>query len=519
MRHTKIIATIGPASRSEQIIEQLIKAGVDVCRLNFSHGTHDAHAETFHKIRAVAARATKVVSILQDLSGPKIRTGRLTGGRPIELKDGQTIRIVAGDGEGDAERIYTTYAELVRKTRPGGQLLLDDGKIQLEIERTDGREIVAKVIEGGMLDEHKGINAPGVQLSADALTPKDIDDLKFGAQLGVDMVALSFVRSADDMWQARQILTEIGAPNIPLIAKIERPEALDHLEDILKVSQGVMVARGDLGLEMPLEKVPTSQKEITRKARRSGIPVIVATQVLESMRLEPRPTRAEVSDAANAVDDGVDAIMLAGETAVGLYPVRTVETLDAVIREAERIGSGLYRYGWCGGAGHRGAARAARAGALRSGRDARGPLQCVCDRGGYAPRQCRARAVGAASPHADLRVNRDRRHRAAVDALSRRHAADDGHREGRRHDRHLIETGAQRQGTRAQRVDCGVHERQRAARARGSEFGEPAEIRVTVSPHSPNTASATAMRAPTLAQSLRSTASTGRHPLTRAASR
>jgi pyruvate kinase len=340
MRHTKIIATIGPASCSDEIIEQLINAGVDVCRLNFSHGTHDAHAETFHKIRAAAARVTKVVSVLQDLSGPKIRTGRLKGGRPIDLKDGQTIRIVAGDGEGDEELIYTTYAELVRKTRPGGQLLLDDGKIQLEIERTDGREIVAKVIEGGMLDEHKGINAPGVQLSADALTVKDIDDLKFGAQLGVDMVALSFVRSADDMWQARQILTEIGAPNIPLIAKIERPEALDHLGDILKVSQGVMVARGDLGLEMPLEKVPTSQKEITRKARRSGIPVIVATQVLESMRLEPRPTRAEVSDAANAVDDGVDAIMLAGETAVGLYPVRTVETLDAVIREAERIGLG-----------------------------------------------------------------------------------------------------------------------------------------------------------------------------------
>ncbi len=198
---------------------------------------------------------------------------------------------------------------------------------------------MARVVEGGLLDEHKGINAPGVQLSAEALTPKDIEDLQFGAKLGVDMVALSFVRSADDMWQARQILTEIGAPNIPLIAKIERPEALDHLDEILKVSQGVMVARGDLGLEMPLERVPTSQKEITRKARRSGIPVIVATQVLESMRLEPRPTRAEVSDAANAVDDGVDAIMLAGETAVGLYPVKTVETLDAIIREAERIGT------------------------------------------------------------------------------------------------------------------------------------------------------------------------------------
>jgi pyruvate kinase len=340
MRHTKIIATIGPASRSDDIVEQIIHAGVDVCRLNFSHGTHEGHAETFRTIRAAAARATKVVSILQDLSGPKIRTGRLKGGQPIDLQDGQTIRIIAGDGEGDASRIYTTYAELVRKTRPGGLLLLDDGRIQLHVDSADGHEIVARVLEGGILDEHKGINAPGVQLSAEALTPKDIEDLKFGAKLGVDMVALSFVRSADDMWQARQILTEIGAPNIPLIAKIERPEALDHLDEILKVSQGVMVARGDLGLEMPLEKVPTSQKEITRKARRCGIPVIVATQVLESMRLEPRPTRAEVSDAANAVDDGVDAIMLAGETAVGLYPVKTVETLDAVIREAERIGPG-----------------------------------------------------------------------------------------------------------------------------------------------------------------------------------
>ncbi len=339
MRHTKIIATIGPASRSEATIEQIIAAGVDICRLNFSHGTHEAHAETFARIRAAAARATKVVSVLQDLSGPKIRTGRLKDGKPIELQDGQTIRILPGDGEGDLDHIYTTYAELVRKVRPGGQLLLDDGKIQLQIEKADGREIVASVVEGGTLDQHKGINAPGVQLSAEALTPKDVDDLKFGAKLGVDMIALSFVRTADDVWQARQILTEIGAPNIPLVAKIERPEALDHLEEILKVSQGVMVARGDLGLEMPLEKVPTSQKEITRKARRCGIPVIVATQVLESMRLEPRPTRAEVSDAANAVDDGVDAIMLAGETAVGLYPVKTVETLDAIIREAERIGS------------------------------------------------------------------------------------------------------------------------------------------------------------------------------------
>jgi pyruvate kinase len=338
MRQTKIIATIGPASSSEETLEQLIRAGVDICRLNFSHGTQHAHAETFRRIRAVASHATKVVSILQDLSGPKIRTGRLKRGGSIELKDGSTVRIVAGDGEGDGDRIYTTYTELVQKARPGGLLLLDDGKIQLKVERTDGREISAKVLDGGLLEEHKGINAPGVELSAEALTAKDIDDLRFGIALGVDMVALSFVRSGDDIRRAREVLADLGAASVPLVAKIERPEALDHLDEILTMVQGVMVARGDLGLEMPLEKVPTSQKEITRKARAAGIPVIVATQVLESMRGEPRPTRAEVSDAANAVDDGVDAIMLAGETAVGLFPVKTVETLDAIIREAERIG-------------------------------------------------------------------------------------------------------------------------------------------------------------------------------------
>jgi pyruvate kinase len=339
MRQTKIIATIGPASSSEETLEQLIRAGVDICRLNFSHGTQDAHAETFKRIRRASARATKVVSILQDLSGPKVRTGRLKSGRSIELKDGSTVRIIAGDGEGDVDRIYTSNTELVRKVQPGGLLLLDDGKIQLKVERTDGREISAKVLDGGLLEEHKGINAPGVELSADALTAKDIDDLRFGIALGVDMVALSFVRSPDDIRHARQILADVGAAAVPLVAKIERPEALHHLDGILKMVQGVMVARGDLGLEMPLEKVPTSQKEITRKARVTGVPVIVATQVLESMRVEPRPTRAEVSDAANAVDDGVDAIMLAGETAVGLFPVKTVETLDAIIREAERIGA------------------------------------------------------------------------------------------------------------------------------------------------------------------------------------
>ena len=339
MRHTKIIATIGPASRDDAVIDQLIHAGVDICRLNFSHGSHDSHAETFKRIRSAATRATKVVAILQDLSGPKIRTGLLKGGTPVELHKGATVCIIIGDGEGDAEHIYTTYEELARAVQPGSTLLLNDGHIELKVSRSDGREIVATVTNGGRLGEHKGINAPGVDLGANALTPKDVADLRFGAKLGVDMVALSFVRSAEDCREARWLMNDAGAGGTPLVAKLERPEALQHLDEILKVSQGVMVARGDLGLEIPLEKVPTSQKEITRRARRAGVPVIVATQVLESMRTEPRPTRAEVSDAANAVDDGVDAIMLAGETAVGLFPVKTVETLDAIIREAERIGS------------------------------------------------------------------------------------------------------------------------------------------------------------------------------------
>jgi len=321
------------------VIEQLILAGVDICRLNFSHASPEEHAETFARIRAASARAAKVVAILQDLSGPKIRTGRLKDGRAVQLNKGATIRIISGGGEGDAGHVYTSYEELARAVRPGHTLLLDDGHIELKVERSDGREIVATVTNGGTLGEHKGINAPGVDLAAGALTQKDISDLRFGIKLGVGMVALSFVRTAEDLREARWVMNDAGASGTPLIAKLERPEAIHHLDDILKVSQGVMVARGDLGLEIPLEKVPTSQKEITRRARRAGVPVMVATQVLESMRTEPRPTRAEVSDAANAVDDGVDAIMLAGETAVGMFPVKTVETLDAIIREAERIGS------------------------------------------------------------------------------------------------------------------------------------------------------------------------------------
>jgi pyruvate kinase len=336
VRHTKIIATVGPASDSEDLIRALIGAGTDVFRLNFSHGTHDTHGAAIGRIRAAAEQAGRYVAIMQDLSGPKIRTGELKDHRPIELKAGESLRIVIGDVPGEPGVISTTF-DLTKAVSPGNALLLDDGHLQLRVDRVSPGELRTTVVDGGMLGEHKGINVPGVVLPASALTSKDIDDLVFGARMGVDYVALSFVQTAEDLRQARAALVKAGTPRTPLIAKLERPEAVDRIDDILEACDAVMVARGDLGLEMPLERVPRIQKEITRKARARAIPVIVATQVLESMRTEPRPTRAEVSDAANAVDDGVDAIMLAGETAAGKYPVRAVLTLDLIIRDAEQM--------------------------------------------------------------------------------------------------------------------------------------------------------------------------------------
>ena len=334
MRQTKIIATVGPASDSDAILDALIAAGTDIVRLNFSHGTHDTHAATIERVRRAAARANREVAILQDLGGPKIRTGVLEGGRPVTLTRGRPLRIATGDFPGTEDRIATSFAGLARGVHPGDRLLLSDGTIELRVESTDGVEIQTTVIEGGRLGQHKGINAPGIQLPASAITRKDADDLRFGLSVGVDMVALSFVRNGMDVRQAKQMIADAGS-HVPLVAKLERPQALDHLDDIMSRADAVMVARGDLGLEMPLERVPRAQKEIIHQARLHRIPVILATQVLESMTTEGRPTRAEVSDAANAVDDGVDAIMLAGETASGAYPARAVQTLDAIIRDAE----------------------------------------------------------------------------------------------------------------------------------------------------------------------------------------
>jgi pyruvate kinase len=337
MRHTKIIATVGPACDSEEMIARLIAVGVDIFRLNFSHGTHESHLGVIQRIRAASARAKREVAVLQDLSGPKIRTGRLEGGVALTLNAGDRLKIATGDFVGGPGRISTAFAGLAQNVRPGDCLLVADGTVELKVDATDGVEMQTTVVEGGKIGEHKGINAPGVPLPASAITPKDIDDLTFGLASGVDLVAVSFVQTAEDLRRARSAMAAQGGAHIPLVAKLERPQAIEHLDEILRECDAVMIARGDLGLEMPLESVPRAQQTITRSARKRGIPVILATQVLESMTTGARPTRAEVSDAAYAVVAGVDGIMLAGETAVGAYAARAVQTLDAIIQNVEAM--------------------------------------------------------------------------------------------------------------------------------------------------------------------------------------
>lgn len=338
MRRTKIVATLGPASDSPEGIASLIESGVDVFRLNFSHSTQEKHAEVYRRVREAAERSGRNVAVMQDLGGPKIRTTQLEGGQALLLRDGTELRIRGGDVPGHEGVVYTPYVELVRSVRAGDRLLLDDGRIELKVLESTPDELRTVVVNGGPLGPNKGISAPGVALPACAVTEKDASDLRFGLSLGVDYVALSFVQTAEDLRRAQQIMSEAGK-RVPIVAKIERPAAVQNLGEILEYAEGVMVARGDLGLEMPLEQVPRVQKEIIRRSRVAGRPVIVATQVLESMRVEPRPTRAEVSDAAHAVGEGTDAIMLSGETAVGERPAKTVETLARIIVEAERMPS------------------------------------------------------------------------------------------------------------------------------------------------------------------------------------
>jgi pyruvate kinase len=335
VRHTKIIATLGPCSKDEETIEALIRAGVDVIRLNFSHGDIQSHQESIIRIRHASSRASREVAILQDLSGPKIRTGTLEGGIPLDLEPGERVDVALGSFPGRRGLLTTTFEPLFRALSPGARLLLDDGRVELEVEEVSNDRITTCVVDGGQLGEHKGINAPNVPLPSIGLTAKDEADLRAGLAAGVDFVALSFVQSAADVMRARAVATDAGRPGVPLVAKLERPEAIQRLDEIGEAADALMVARGDLGLELPLEEVPRIQKKVLRLGLQRGIPVIVATQVLESMRTEFRPTRAEVSDAAGAVDAGASAIMLSGETAIGAYPVRAVQVLDSIICHAE----------------------------------------------------------------------------------------------------------------------------------------------------------------------------------------
>lgn len=333
MRRTRILATIGPASNTPAIIAELLSAGVDAFRLNFSHGTREDHAAICARIREVAGAAGRPVTIVQDLSGPKIRTGAVA--EPVRLVPGATLSIERGDFVGNADRVSCSFDALFTSVAAGERLLIDDGRLEVEVEQVAPDRIVTRVVAGGMLHSSKGINLPNSTVRTSALTARDRADLEAGIAMGVDMVAVSFVQTAQDLIDAREAARGFGAPDIPLIAKIEKPQAIECIDEILEVANALMVARGDLGVEIPLEKVPAVQKRIVAAARRRGVPVILATQVLESMRTDPRPTRAEVTDAAHAVDEGVDAIMLAGETASGAYPVRAVAVLDSIIREAE----------------------------------------------------------------------------------------------------------------------------------------------------------------------------------------
>lgn len=336
MRRAKIVATLGPATSSYENIRAIIDAGVDVARMNLSHGSYDVHEEVYANVRRAADAAGRAVAVLVDLQGPKIRLGKFEAG-PYELAVGDVFRITTEDIIGDKDISSTTYKGLPDDVKAGDPLLIDDGKVSLRVTATDGTVVTTMVEVPGAVSNNKGINLPGVAVNVPALSEKDEADLRWGLGLGADLIALSFVRSADDIVRVHEIMAEEGR-KVPVIAKIEKPQAVDNLEDIIDAFDGIMVARGDLGVELPLEAVPIVQKQAVELCRRMAKPVIVATQMLESMIASPRPTRAETSDVANAVLDGTDAVMLSGETSVGEFPVVTVQTMARIIESTEEHG-------------------------------------------------------------------------------------------------------------------------------------------------------------------------------------
>ncbi|GAA2013238.1 pyruvate kinase [Microbacterium ulmi] len=336
MRRAKIVATLGPSTRSYEVVEALVRAGLDVARINRSHGDYAEHEQAYANVRRASAETGRAVGVLVDLQGPKIRLARFADG-PHHLDPGDVFTITTEDVEGTREIVGTTYPQLAADVKPGDTILVNDGKVRLRVLDSDGVRVRTEVVVGGEVSNNKGINLPGVAVTTPALSQKDEADLRWALRLGADIIALSFVRSPKDVHRARVIMAEEGR-DVPVVAKIEKPEAVEHLQEIIDAFDGVMVARGDLGVELPLEAVPIVQKHAIELARRWAKPVIVATQMLESMIENPVPTRAETSDVANAVIDGADAVMLSGETSVGAHPVTVVETMERIIASTEQHG-------------------------------------------------------------------------------------------------------------------------------------------------------------------------------------
>jgi pyruvate kinase len=336
VRRAKIVCTLGPAASTAERLEELVQAGMDVARLNLSHGSHAEHEERYRNVRKAAELFGRNIGVLVDLQGPKIRLGTFADGQ-VELERGSQFTITTDAVSGDAHRSSTTYSGLPGDVHPGDRVLVDDGRLALEVETVHGADVVTRVLEGGPISNNKGLNLPGTSVSVPALSGKDVDDLRWGLRIGADMIALSFVRSPDDVRDVHTIMDEEGI-RVPVIAKLEKPQAVENLAEIVDAFDGVMVARGDLGVELPLWDVPLVQKRAIELARRRAKPVIVATQMLESMISSSRPTRAEASDVANAVLDGTDAVMLSGETSIGSYPVESVATMARIIETVERGG-------------------------------------------------------------------------------------------------------------------------------------------------------------------------------------
>ena len=336
MRRAKIVCTLGPAVNTPEKVRQLIEAGMNMARLNLSHGSYEEHQARLDMVRTAAREQGQAVAILVDLQGPKIRLGRFAAG-PHELARGDIFTITTDEVEGTKERVGTTYKGLPSDCKPGDRILIDDGKVTVEVVEVKNNDVVTKVIEPGTVSNNKGINLPGVAVSVPALSEKDIEDLRWGLSAGADFIALSFVRNAEDITGVHEIMDEMGI-RVPVIAKIEKPQAVENLESIIDAFDGIMVARGDLGVELPIEDVPLVQKRCVEMARESAKPVIVATQMLDSMISNSRPTRAEATDCANAVLDGADALMLSGETSVGEFPIETVQTMARIIEKTEEGG-------------------------------------------------------------------------------------------------------------------------------------------------------------------------------------